>query len=226
MRTPFAKTSLGLATALALAAAVGAPSPAKACGLDPIIGDICLVSFGFCPNPYLRAAGQVLWINDYQALHSLLGATYGGDGTSTFGVPDLRSRVPLSVGQRPGQPSYALGQTGGAVTVTPTVANLPLHTHDLSHVPITARAALGGIGGDPNVATPGFLAQPRSPIYRPMGTSPPQSIVALNSEAGTMTATVSGQTVSTGDGVARENRPPYLSMVYCIAYDGTYPSRP
>ena len=227
VKTSLAKVSLGLATALAfVTTAAGAPSSAKACGSDPIIGDICLVSFGYCPSQYFLAIGQTLSIANYPELFSLLGTIYGGNGTSTFGLPDLRSRVPISVGHAPGQPAYTLGETGGVATVTPAIAQLTPHVHNVDELPVAATATLGGVLGEPNVPEPGFLAGPRTAIYRTAGSTDPGSIVALSSEAGDMTGTVVGDTVSTGGGDTQENRPAYLSMVYCIAYDGTYPSRP
>ena len=226
MRTLLAKTRQALATILALAAvAAGAPSSAKACGTYPIIGDVCLVSFGYCPSQYAQAAGQVLRIADYPELFTLLGTTYGGDGTTTFALPDLRGLVSIGVGQGPGQPAYALGQTGGTATVTPSIGQLPLHTHDVSELPITATTSLGGVLGIPNVATPGLLGSPNSPIYRTAGSTSPGSIVALNPLASTTTASVGGDTEAAGNGEAQENRPHYLSMLYCIALQGSSPDR-
>lgn len=85
-------------------------TPARAQATDPFLGQIMWVGFNFCPNGWLPAAGQILPINQYTALFSLLGTTYGGNGTQNFALPDLRGRVMVGVGQGPGLQSYVLGQ--------------------------------------------------------------------------------------------------------------------
>lgn len=97
----------------------GTPKPAKA-GPEPFIGELMLVPYNFCPRNYTEAAGQLLPIGNYQALFSLVGTTYGGDGRTTFGLPDLRGRVPVGFGQGPGLSPVKLGEKAGSETATLT----------------------------------------------------------------------------------------------------------
>src|ERR1051326_2730121 len=95
----------------------------------PFIGAIRVVSFNFAPKGYALCEGQVLPINQNQALFSLLGTTYGGDGRTTFALPDLRGRVPIGAGQAASGSSYDVGATGGEESVALTVSELPAHSH-------------------------------------------------------------------------------------------------
>lgn len=96
---------------------------------DPFIGEIRMFGFGFAPQGWALCNGQLLPIAQNAALFSLLGTTYGGDGQTTFALPDLRSRVPVGQGQGPGLSNYGQGQAGGAETVTLAAAQMPGHTH-------------------------------------------------------------------------------------------------
>src|ERR1700729_3051422 len=99
---------------------------------DPFIGEIRTFGFNFAPIGWALCNGAILPINQNQALFSLLGNFYGGDGRSNFALPDLRSRVPLGLGQGTGLPFYSIGETGGAGTVTLTTAQLPAHSHQVN----------------------------------------------------------------------------------------------
>lgn len=108
-----------------------APKPAAACSDYPYIGAVCTVGFNYCPRGYTEAKGQILSINQYQALFSLYGTTYGGDGITTFGIPDFRGRSPVGIGQNPHTgTTVMLGQKRGTETVTLTVDQMPSHTHE------------------------------------------------------------------------------------------------
>lgn len=96
---------------------------------EPFVGEIRMFGFNFEPQGWAFCDGRLLPISQNAALFSLLGTTYGGDGVSTFALPDLRSRVPVSLGQGEGLSSYAEGQAGGTETVTITPAQMPAHTH-------------------------------------------------------------------------------------------------
>lgn len=100
--------------------------------VEPFIGEIRYVGFNFCPRGWASADGQLLAINQYQALFSLYGTMYGGDGRTSFGLPDLRGRNAINAGQGPGLSNYSVGQKGGEETVTLTNNNLPNHTHKIS----------------------------------------------------------------------------------------------
>ena len=106
---------------------------------EPFVGEIRMFGFGFAPQGWAPCNGQLLPINQNQALFSLLGTTYGGDGEATFALPDLRSRVPVGQGQGPGLSAYAEGQAGGAETVTLTATQMPGHTH-----PVRASSSAAG----------------------------------------------------------------------------------
>src|SRR5205809_813731 len=96
---------------------------------DPWLGEIALVAFNFAPQGWAFCNGQILSINQNTALFSLLGTQYGGDGQTTFALPDLRSRVPLCFGQGPGLSNYSIGITGGTEGVTLNSQQMPAHSH-------------------------------------------------------------------------------------------------
>src|ERR1041384_6233562 len=98
---------------------------------DPFVAEIRISAFNFPPRGWAWCNGQILPISQNTALFSLLGTTYGGDGKSTFALPDLQGSVPLHPGQGPGLSLYDLGQTGGSETVTLLVSEIPTHTHQL-----------------------------------------------------------------------------------------------
>lgn len=175
--------------------------PVKA-GIEPFIGEIQLVGFNFCPRGFLKADGQVLSIAQNTALFSLLGTTYGGNGVSTFALPDLRGRVPLNWGQGPGLSNYEIGQAAGSENTALIVSNLPSHTHNYSFVVKAGR----GVQTSSNGA---FLAE--SGIFRDTGTN-----VSMASQT----------TAATGSATPFSNMQPYLGLTYCIATEGIYPSRP
>src|SRR5262247_1539362 len=116
---------------------------------EPFLGQIQPFGFNFAPTGWATCDGQILSIAQNTALFSLLGTTFGGNGQTTFGLPDLRGRVPIGQGQGPGLANYTLGQTGGQETVTLITSQMPQHTHSL--VGVTE-------AGDTNVPTGAFLA--------------------------------------------------------------------
>lgn len=116
--------------ALACTAALFASTPAMACSDMPFIGSLCVTAADFCPSPYYAPAnGAVIAINSNQALFSLLGARYGGNGSSTFALPDLRGRTPVGTGQGTGLSNVALAQQRGMEASTLNATQLPSHTH-------------------------------------------------------------------------------------------------
>ncbi len=100
-------------------------------GIDAYLGEIELFGFGYTPNGWAACNGQLLSISQYSALFSLLGTTYGGDGVNTFGLPDLRGRVPINQGTGPGLTNRTLGETGGSESFYLSVPQLPVHTHSV-----------------------------------------------------------------------------------------------
>jgi microcystin-dependent protein len=170
----------------------------------PFIGEIRMVGFNFAPVGWAFCDGQLLPIAQNTALFSLLGTTYGGNGISTFALPDLRGRVPLHMGQGPGLSLYSLGQTGGTENVTLSSGQLPAHNH-------TVNAVAGG----GNQASPaGGL-----PAIESTGTSLDYSSAAANA---TMN---SGMISGGGSSQPHNNQQPYLTINFIIALQGIFPSR-
>jgi microcystin-dependent protein len=166
---------------------------------NPFIGQLQLFPFGFAPKGWLVCAGQTLPINQNQALFSLLGTTFGGDGITNFKLPDLQGRAPVGAG-----PGFALGQNGGQEFYTLTFAEVPAHTHTL-----TGTSAAAGPSSSANnllAATPGDLK-----IYDPA------NVNNVNMNPASVT--------TTGASAPHENRTPFLAMTWCIATIGIFPSR-
>lgn len=178
--------------------------------MDPFLGEIRLMGFGLIPRGWLACQGQLLPINQNQALFSLLGTMYGGNGQTTFALPDLRGRAIVGVGQGPGLSSYVQGQQGGTEGVTLTVAQMPGHAHLLSG---SLKADGGADASDPAGAYPAAPAD----ATLPFATGTPNATMS--------TTALTGSTASAGSGTAHENRQPVLGMNYCIAIQGIFPSR-
>ncbi len=200
--------------AAALAGAALAPQLAAAQS-QPFLSTIMWSGSNFCPRGWLPAQGQILSIQQNTALFALLGTTYGGDGRTTFALPDLRGRSPLGVGQGPGLSSYVLGETSGANTATLTPSNLPAHAHNGS---LSATLRASSANGDSAAPEGRVLANGRT-----------ARVYAAPPAAGAMDASsVSVQTSSSpaGNGAPFSHQQPYLGMTACIALQGIFPSRP
>jgi len=169
---------------------------------EPLVGEIRMFGFGFAPQGWALCNGQLLPINQNQALFSLLGTTYGGDGKTTFALPDLRSRVPVGQGQGPGLSSYTEGQAGGAETVTLAAAQMPGHTH-----PVKASSS----AADSDQPQGRALARSASHIY----TAKPDTSTVMNAD----------MLGDTGGSQPHDNIQPYLAVNFCIALAGIFPSR-
>ncbi|WP_249383845.1 tail fiber protein [Chitinivorax sp. B] len=197
-------------------------SATLACSSEPILGSICTVGFTFCPRGWAEANGQLLSIAQNTALFALLGTTYGGNGQTTFALPDLRGRAIAHTGQGPGLSNLDQGQVLGSENTTLIVNNLPPHNHSASsNAAITAK--LRGSSGNGSTDSPagGVLAkQARTNIYGagPADTDMGPSAIAVN-------ATVATTTSNTGGGQPFDNHQPTLVMRQCIALEGIFPSR-
>lgn len=171
-----------------------------------------MAGFNFAPVGYNLCNGQLLSIAQNTALFSLLGTNYGGDGVSTFGLPDLRGRLPIHQGQGPGLSSYIVGQVGGQEAVTLITSELPAHTHGLQAV---------SSAGTTNLPSGAYLAPGPSTGSGPNATS-------LNTYTATTTPLVSLNAASiqaAGGGQPHNNIQPYLCVTYIIAMQGVFPSR-
>lgn len=170
---------------------------------EPFVGEIMNFGGTFAPNGWLLCDGRLLPIARFSALFSVIGTSYGGNGTTNFQLPDLRGRMAIHRGQGPGLTDYAVGSYGGAEHVTLSLANLPPHSHRLR-----ADATDGG------AASPAAHALGVSAAAKVYGRKPPGTAL-------------SGRSIlSTGIGTPFDNRQPYVALSFCIAYVGIYPTRP
>jgi microcystin-dependent protein len=167
---------------------------------EPFLSEIRIMSFGFAPKGWAMCNGQLLPINQNQALFSLLGTTFGGDGRVNFALPDLRSRVPIHVGS-----GHTLGEKGGEQAHTLSISELPTHVHvgsgtsTLADQPTPAGNLLGAV--DVTALTTNLYA-------------PPGSLVVM-----------APQTIAnTGGSQAHLNMQPFLTLTFCIALQGIFPS--
>ncbi len=168
--------------------------------IDPFIGEIQAFGMNFCPRGWAATDGQLLPISSNTALFSLIGTMYGGDGRTTFALPDLRGRTIIGKGQGPGLSSRRIGARGGQESVVLSVQQIPSHSHKL--VAKKGRATR-------KVAESNQLAAGTG-IYRAKGDD-----ILLKNEA----------ISKTGAGQAHDNMMPYTVITYCIALYGTFPSR-
>lgn len=165
------------------------------------IGQIQAFAFGITPKGWLPCNGQLLSISQNSALFNLIGTTYGGDGHSTFALPDLRGRVSFNVGQGQGLSNNVLGQRGGQETVALNVEQMPKHTH-------AARFATSSQPADSRTAANHLIGE--SDIYAEANTGDNLNAAAIKVE-------------DTGGSLAHENRQPFIALNYCIAVVGYYP---
>jgi len=171
--------------------------------MEPFIGEIMLVPYNFAPRGWAFCSGQILSISQNTALFALIGTTFGGNGQTTFALPDLQGRAALGQGQGPGLSQYVMGEENGVETVTLTTPQIPAHTHSL------------------RVAT-----DPATGID-PSGAYPAPTAGAVGNEYGTaQAAPLAANAVGpTGGGQPHSNMQPYLTLNYVIALEGIFPQR-
>jgi microcystin-dependent protein len=163
---------------------------------EPFLSEIRLMSFVFAPRGWALCNGQLLPINQNQALFSLLGTTYGGDGRVNFALPDLRGRTPIHVGS-----GHTLGERGGEQAHTLSIAEIPTHTH-------AAAASSLATGGNAN-PTGRFLGSGNNVYHSPAS----------------LTSMTPGTVANTGGSQAHLNMQPFLTLSFCIALQGIFPSQ-
>ncbi len=177
--------------------------------MEAFIGTILPVAFNYPPPGWLLCNGQLVSVQLYTPLFALVGTRFGGDGQSTFGVPNLQGRVPINQGQLAGGGTYTIGETGGAETVTLNTLQMPLHTHPMI------------VDGSPGkTASPrgAYLAQ----ILAPGADDPYNSFTPAPSLPNTLNPAA---LQSAGGSQPHENLQPYLVINYIICTDGIFPSR-
>jgi microcystin-dependent protein len=176
---------------------------------DPFLSELRLFSFNFPPKGWAFCNGQTLPINQNQALFALLGTTYGGNGQTTFALPNLQGRVPIHSGS-----ASLLGQSAGTASETLSQAQMPAHNHTLQ----VRNAAPGVVGGNQGAATK-YLAQGLAII----GSG--NQAVQIYGTAGPNQALDPSSVSATGGSQAHTNMQPFLTLNYCIALIGIFPSR-
>lgn len=175
---------------------------------DPFVAEIRIFPFNFAPKGWAFCDGQLLPISQNTALFSLLGTTYGGDGKSTFALPDLQGSAAMHPGQGQGLSLYDLGQVGGSETVTLLVSEIPSHAH--------------GVGRALNDA--GNSISPSNAIWSQSAAGRGGAALYQN---GSPTGPVQLQSLGfTGGGLPHNNMQPYLTLNFCIALQGVFPAWP
>ncbi|MBI2945105.1 MAG: phage tail protein [Candidatus Wallbacteria bacterium] len=169
---------------------------------DPFLGEVRIFPYNFAPNGWAPCNGQMVQVRMNTALFSILGTTYGGDGKTTFALPNLQDSVPVGMGQGPGLTPRQLGETGGEANVTLLSTEIPSHTHTLSV------AFTDGELSDPSNNY--LSAETKTFPYTPAGNSVVMSPMAIG---------------PAGSGLPHENRQPYLAFWFCIAVQGIFPTR-
>jgi microcystin-dependent protein len=178
---------------------------------EPFLGQIQTFAFNFAPRGWTLCNGQVLAISQNTALFSLLGTTYGGNGQTTFQLPDLRGRLPMHWGQGPGLSDYTLGEVSGTQNQTLLVSNMPMHSHPLNGTTAAATTAtptgnlLATANGADSQGSPNTVQ-----IYAP---APANTIMDPTSIG------------LAGNSIPFSIMQPYLVISFCIALNGIFPSR-
>jgi microcystin-dependent protein len=180
---------------------------------DAFLGQIEIFPYSFAPLNWIECLGQLLPISRYTALFSLLGTQFGGDGRSTFGLPDLQGRVAVGQGVAPGGNTYSMGQQGGAEQVTVTVSSMPSHSHSLYATKTV---------GTTNAPAGTLLAK----VTHGSGRDPSQGNIYAPPTAGVPLIPLSpGSLALAGGNQPHNNIQPSLGLRYCICLVGVFPQR-
>ena len=213
--TKYALVGLALTTAASLDAK---HNPAAAA--QPFLAEIIMFGSSFAPRGWAFCNGQLLPISGNPALFSLLGTIYGGDGRTTFGLPDLRGRVAIHPGTGPGLTRVGLGEEGGVENVTLSTAQMPAHSHDIGHGHgVGAVMNASSANGDVKTPAGNVLAVAKGKNY---STAAPD--VQMHPSAFSVVPHA-GNSAAAGGGGAHTNRQPYLGINHIIALQGVFPSR-
>ncbi len=235
---PFTKFTV----TLALCASFSNPVSA---GIDPFIGEISYVGFNYAPVGWATCDGQEMPISQNAALFSLIGTTYGGNGNTTFKLPDMRGRVPVHKGQLTGGSNYSMGQVGGNENITLSINNMPAHTHPATAISTSASTVdssanatstlkAANVTGDATAAGNNAIANSSAPLTKTYSsTTVPNvsmhsaSIQTTLNNLNIATTTTTAVTVgNSGNSQPFAILQPFLVVNCIIATDGIFPSRP
>jgi len=174
----------------------------------PFLAEIRMFGGNFAPSGWAFCNGQPMSINQYQAVFALVGTTYGGNGTTTFNLPDMRGRFPFSQGTGAGLSNYHMGEVGGTETVTLLSSQIPVHTHQATA----------------NNDTAGQVSTPASTVWC-ANTAVPNFISPTSSPAPTLAAMNPQAVTFAGQSLPHDNMPPFLAVTFIFALQGIFPSR-
>ncbi len=186
--------------------------------MDGFLGEIRAFAFSFAPAGWMQCNGNILPLQQYSALFSIIGTMYGGNGSTTFAVPNYQGRGPISAGAGPGLSSYVAGSQFGSELITLLQTDMPKHNHVVHNKTVV---------GSPGVAPPGLENVPTgitslSRLVSPLGTPGAAYAKPPLTQPVMMSPTTIGVTGGTSP---HENRQPYLPLIVCICINGAYPSR-
>jgi microcystin-dependent protein len=181
------------------------------------VSEIRVMAFGFPPKGWALCNGQTMSIQQNQVLFALLGTTYGGNGTTTFNLPNLQGRAPVHMGTSTSGANYPIGQSAGEAVHTLNLGETPTHTHQLMAANVPADTAPAGVTPGPTLA----LAQ--AAAFE--GTGNPTKAVSIYSTSPANATLAASAVGPTGGSQPHENRQPYLALNFCIALVGIFPSR-
>ncbi|MFB6456694.1 phage tail protein [Chitinophaga sp. Hz27] len=177
----------------------------------PFVAEIMLFAGNFVPKGWAACDGQLLPISANTALFSLLGTTYGGNGTSNFGLPNLQGRTMIGAGQSQTGSIFDLGQIGGTENITLTPSQIPYHAHDVKYTPLSLPA-----GGAANTS---------SPVDGMLGTATGVNVYGTDQNSNTMPVVSNLMLDTTGQNAAINNLQPGVTVMCCIAMQGVFPAR-
>ncbi|MDM7860903.1 tail fiber protein [Alteromonas sp. ASW11-36] len=199
-----------------LATVLNVFTPSQALADQPLIGELRQFPYTFCPRSWAEADGRLLPIAQYTALFSIFGTMYGGDGRTTFGLPNIQARTVKGEGQGPGLSRYLQGQTGGTETMVLSAIDIPSHTHSAT---TTTSINVSTLLADTQVPTDALLADDAGDrIYTQRAPNDTMSAGSITS-----TTVVEPNTVAGANDFVR--RQPYIGMRFCVAIQGIFPSR-
>ena len=181
---------------------------------EPFIGEVKILAFNFAPKGYATCQGQIISIAQNTALFSLLGTTYGGNGQTTFALPDLQGRVPIGQGQGPGLTNRTMGEVAGTESVSILTSNIPAHVHTLNAALVKLKASTAN--ADETSPDGNFPSNTQAASYSGNGATP---------NIFTGGAVITGTTDIAGSNIPISILNPYLTINYSIALQGIFPSR-